>query len=184
MAAWWSDYFSEEGPLSIDRSGAKELGGILAARAALHATLEWLRDNGRQVIMIGPVPVYEKSVPLGQALQAAKIGAQQHSTGAHQRLKNAPFFDAVQALNPGDWFRFPDPIQWMCADDCLVMFDGVPLYRDSNHLSLAGAMALETHIFRGLITTSFDRVRTESVSVNMNAIGALSQSDRSSLLSK
>jgi len=47
-------------------------------------------------------------------------------------------------------FRFLDPIQWLCAAKCVVLKDGIPLYRDSHHLSVAGAMALEDKIFPGL----------------------------------
>lgn len=117
--------------------------GTVAASEGLAATLQWLRDNGKQVILIGPVPVYDKSVPLAQALGVATNRSLLHSTGQDQLAKHAAFYELVSAVQPALSFRFLDPIQWMCSEECATMKAGVPLYRDSHHLSLAGALALQ-----------------------------------------
>ena len=136
LSAYWSAYFREDGPLKA-QAGNPPAWGSDAAKNALHATIEWLRDNGRQVILIGPVPVYEPSVPLALALEKA-TGRRilQSSSDTDQRKKNATFFEVVEAEKHegGAPFRFLDPIQWLCTPLCTVMQDGVPLYRDSHHL--------------------------------------------------
>jgi peptidoglycan/LPS O-acetylase OafA/YrhL len=159
MAAYWNTYFRNNGPLTIREGDKIVANGTDAARDAMHATLGWLRDNGRQVILIGPVPVYDKSVPFAQALEVATNSALLHSTAIEQRSKHGPFLSVVQSFRYEPWFRFLDPIQWMCSDECVVMKAGVPLYRDSHHLSVAGAMALEVDIGRGL--ASFTTARNE-----------------------
>lgn len=124
--------------------------GTAAASEGLAATLQWLRDNGKQAILIGPVPVYDKSVPLAQALGAATNRNLLHSTGQDQLAKHAAFYALVSAVQPAPWFRYLDPIQWMCSDECATMKAGVPLYRDANHLSVAGALALQDKVAMGL----------------------------------
>jgi len=39
-----------------------------------------------------------------------------------------------------------DPITWMCNEQCVVESDGVALYRDAGHLSVAGAMRYQPDI--------------------------------------
>ena len=126
--------------------------GTAAAQQALAATVQWLREHDRQVILIGPVPVYSQSVPLALALEAATGHRLLHSSASDQRSKQAPFLRVVDAVQPGASFRFLDPIQWLCHDDCQVMKDGVPLYRDSHHLSVAGAMALEADLAKAMLS--------------------------------
>ncbi|MBK9346901.1 MAG: hypothetical protein IPN06_11000 [Burkholderiales bacterium] len=117
---------------------------------ALADTLDWLRANGKQVILIGPVPVYDKSVPLAQALEVASQRKLLHSTADQQRIKHAPFYEVVAAAQPGPSFRFLDPVQWMCSSECITMKGGVTLYRDSHHLSVAGVEALLEQVAVGL----------------------------------
>ena len=155
MSASWSTYFRADGPLTMQaaRPPAK---GVVAAKNALASTIQWLRDDGMQVVLIGPVPVYDKSVPLALALEQTTGRKFMRSSMVAQRQKNASFFEVVDSAKRGGGasFRFLDPIQWMCAQDCMVMKDGVPLYRDSGHLSLAGAMAMEPDLRRGLHPTA------------------------------
>ena len=147
MAGYWSSYFNENFPLSVT-TGAK---GTAAAKTGLADTLQWLRDNNRQAILIGPVPVYEKSVPLALALgSATNRNLLQLTTELEQRARNSPFYEVVSAVQPSSWFRFFDPIQWMCSGECITMRAGDPLYRDANHLSLAGAKAMQDKLAIGL----------------------------------
>ena len=146
MAAYWTANFREKGPLS-DQQGDK---GSVAAKNALISTVQWLREQGRQVILVGPVPVYDNSVPMVLALKAITSQRLSPSTATEQRHKNALFFSTVDAIPKGPLFRFIDPIQWFCMDDCRVVKDGIALYSDSNHLSVAGAMAMEANLAKGL----------------------------------
>lgn len=144
MSAFWSTYFREDGPLST-LTGNATAHGTEVAQVALLSTIQWLRDNGRQVVLIGPVPVHENSNPMALALAKATNRKLIHSTFDEQHQKHATFFKVVESINRGDGkqFSFLDPIQWMCTKNCVVMEAGTPLYRDSHHLSIAGAMSLE-----------------------------------------
>jgi len=53
-------------------------------------------------------------------------------------------------------FRYLDPIQWLCLEECEVMRDGVALHHDSHHLSEAGALALKFRLSEGMSMTSHD----------------------------
>ena len=152
MSAFWSAYFKDDGPLTA-AAGEPPAAGTRAAQAALISTIQWLRDNGRQVVLVGPVPAYETSVPMVLALEKATDRELLHSSLNEQRQKHASFFEVVDSVKRGGVgasFRFLDPIQWLCAEECMVMKDGIPLYRDAHHLSIAGAMALEADLSHGL----------------------------------
>lgn len=149
MSAYWGPYFREDGLLT-ERRGGVLVKGTAAAQHALASSVQWLREHGRQVILIGPVPVYDKSVPLALALEFLIGSGLSHSSASEQWSKNAPFLTVVESIQPGASFRFLDPIQWLCVDDCQVMKDGVSLYRDAGHLSVAGAMALKAELTKGL----------------------------------
>ena len=153
MSAYWSAYFREDGPLTL-QAGNTQSKGIDAVKTALISTLQWLRENERQVVLIGPVPIYEMSVPMVLALEKTTSRVLLRSTMNEQRKKNNSFFEAVDQSNQdgGRFFRFIDPIKWMCTEDCKVIKNGTSLYRDSHHLSVAGAMNLETELFNELFT--------------------------------
>jgi peptidoglycan/LPS O-acetylase OafA/YrhL len=158
LSAYWSSYFKDDGPLTA-AAGEPPATGTRAAQAALTSTIQWLRDNRRQVVLVGPVPVYETSVPMALALEKATGRALLHSSLNEQRQKHASFFKVIDsAKRGGASFRFLDPIQWLCAEECMVMKDGIPLYRDEHHLSVAGAMALEAGLSSGLSVLKDSRV--------------------------
>ena len=150
LAAYWSFYFSENDELTSTADYPLAHGSD-AAKAGLISTIQWLRDNGKQVVLIGPVPVFEKNVPLALALGNATDRSLLRSSLDEQITKTALFFEAVNTVKlSGVSFRLFDPIQWLCSEDCMVVKDGIPLYRDSHHLSIAGAMALEPYLATAL----------------------------------
>ncbi len=151
MAASWTRYFREDGPL-ISQKGKPSAEGLDAAINALVSTIQWLRENGRQIIIIGPVPVYDKSVPLALALEKTTGNKFIPPLIALQRLKNVEFFAAVEneTNKEGASVRLLDPILWMCSSECVVLAEGFPMYRDAGHLSVEGAIALQPDLHRGL----------------------------------
>ena len=81
-------------------------------------------------------------IPAALALEAATGQMFGRSSASEERLTNAPFMAVVDEFEPGERFRFVDPVPWLCAPQCELIRDGVSLYRDAHHLSVAGAMAL------------------------------------------
>ena len=146
LAGLWSWYFSERGPLTLAVPGGPTYQGLLAAQRGLQATEQWLRDSGRTLVVIGPVPVYASDVPRALAMQALTGRRTLDQSTARQREKDAPFEAAVRGLPANASFQYLDPLPWLCSNECAVETGGVSLYRDSNHLSVPGAMALESRL--------------------------------------
>jgi peptidoglycan/LPS O-acetylase OafA/YrhL len=150
LAGWWSFYFNDAGPLKIVLEKGSTIEGVAAAKRSLDMTLKWLEANGRTVILIGSVPVYSKNVPAALALEALTGRKALDLSASEQRRKHALFQAQVDGFPRGASFRYLDPIQWLCPQECEVIKDDVPLYRDANHLSIAGAMALQVKLSEGL----------------------------------
>jgi len=168
ISAFWSLYFHQDSELSA-MSGNPPVKGMQAASNALNGTMQWLFDNNKQVIVIGPVPIYEKSVPLSLALEKSMSHPILHSSRTEQQKKHALFFEIIEnAKNDSkNYFQFLDPVQWMCAEDCLIVKDNVSLYRDAHHLSIAGAMNLEKNFLRALVNQSpVDVKNNKSLALN------------------
>jgi len=124
-----------------------ELKGADATAEGLTLTLQWLAEHGKQVILLGPVPVYKKSVPLALALEASSERRFARSTSTEQYGINGSFFKVIESAQPS-FFDYYDPIKSMCTEKCVVIRDGEPLYRDSDHLSATGAMSLKSDLDR------------------------------------
>ena len=59
LASYWSYYFREDGPLAM-LAGSPPAKGTDAAIQALSSTIRFLRDAGKHVVLVGPVPVYRR----------------------------------------------------------------------------------------------------------------------------
>lgn len=139
MAGFWSHYFRSDGPLSVTRNGEK-LYGVNAAQAGLQNTLIWLHESGRRIVLIGPVPVYQKSVPLALALGLANQQKLIHSTAQDQLTYHAQFFQSISTVGTQLDLTLLNPIEWMCTDECVTSHNDKSLYRDAHHLSVEGAL--------------------------------------------
>lgn len=101
LSAHWSGYFREGGPLTAQRDKNPPAQGIEAASNALTETIQWLRDEGRRVILVGPVPEYDKSVPMALALEKSTNRKILHSSISEQRKKHASFFESIETAERG-----------------------------------------------------------------------------------
>jgi hypothetical protein len=81
-------------------------------------------------------------VPLAQALEGHLGKKLLFTTAAQQRRANAGFFDVTDESGA----QIGDPIGWLCIPDCVVSLNGKSLYRDGHHLSVDGALYLETEL--------------------------------------
>lgn len=149
LVGYWSTYFDGNALVTLPESQGSPTGAD-AMRSGLGGTLRWLSERHRLVAVIGPVPTYSAEVPLALALAEAS-GARDvlPMTQASHRERHEPFFDALgESLRPGQ--RLIDPAEWACASKCVVEVDGVPLYRDAHHLSVAGATEYADDLDRAL----------------------------------
>lgn len=166
LAGFWSFYFNTEGELTstapMDHDEKRT-----AAQVALLSTIEWLKGNQKKVILIGPVPVFDRSVPLALALELVREKSYLHSSVEEQRRLHSKFFDVVPRDLSVDEFVFLDPIEWLCEKDCKTFEAGEPIYRDSHHLSMFGAMQLKHRLSNEFSNTGLMSARTSSAaSVN------------------
>lgn len=94
MAAYWSLYFDQDGlpTEQVASAPAKELDTF---KTSFSSTIQWLRGNNIQAVLIGPVPVYQSSVPLGFAMEKVSGHLFRHTSLKEMRNKHAPFFDVV-----------------------------------------------------------------------------------------
>ena len=149
MAAFWSRYFSELGPVKMARDHTEESVGLAAAQTGLRTTLQWLQQNDRAIFLIGPVPAYKKDVPAALAVQTITGKSFIRSTYSEEKFFNAPFLDIVDEFKTASSFRYVSPIDELCTKECLLIKDGITLYRDSHHLSIKGAMVLKEALSKG-----------------------------------
>jgi hypothetical protein len=166
LAGLWSWYFSDSGPLTLAVADGPTYQGLPAAQRGLRATQQWIRDSGRTLVLIGPVPVYPSDVPKALAIQALTGRHTLDRSTARQREKDAAFEAAVRALPADAAFQYLDPLLWLCTRECAVVTDGVSLYRDSNHLSVPGAIALEGRLRTGL---GLDTQATQKVAADQQS---------------
>lgn len=135
MAAFWGRY-QDWNNNGFVRLGADAAGVITNG---LPRTVDKLQAEGVKVILLGPVPTYDLSVPyvyanhamLGQTATSAK----QIEDHNHQ---NREFYSTAKGLSSR--LKFIDPAEWICTPRCAV---GVPpsmFYRDHHHLSISGSM--------------------------------------------
>lgn len=155
VAGFWSTYLREHGPLrSLAPNPAPA--GLPAAAQALEHTLAWLDDAGLRTVVLGPVPTYDKSVPAALAFEAAQGRTVLDRSPALQLQRNQAFFSVVQRLRDRGGITVIDALPWLCDEACRVLHEGVSLYRDSNHLSQAGARLLQPELAAALLVADGD----------------------------
>ncbi len=153
LAGFWRSYFEGLEPLrpAASTPGFEVPDGTEAdtASVALTRTLHRLSTRGRSTVLLGPLPAYEKNVPLALALQT-KLGRNLLPMPLEvHRARHDRFLRTVQALDAAV-VRYVDPSEWLCRPDCATEREGTSLYRDDNHLSRAGALALQPELARAL----------------------------------
>ncbi|MEM9208241.1 MAG: acyltransferase family protein [Pseudomonadota bacterium] len=113
----------------------------------LERTIDTLQGLGKSVIIIGQVPEIGYDVP--STNYSARLTGRDVSTliapsrdDFEQRAGSARRILEVQSESRS--LRYIDPADRLCnAERCAVVMDGVPLYRDDNHLSLRGNVLLQ-----------------------------------------
>jgi peptidoglycan/LPS O-acetylase OafA/YrhL len=116
------------------------------------AVVEGLRAAGKKVVVVYPFPSADNSVPvlLTSAVMRGRDPRTLSISYVKYKKEKAKAFAFLDSL-PRDITRIY-PHQRLCTETgCAMMEDGIPLYFDSNHISIAGAKYLEP-----LFLSSFD----------------------------
>lgn len=120
------------------------------ASAALGETVRRLRALGKRVVIVAPPPS-ASDVDFGRCLElraAGKLvlGADRPDCSideAKYRAQAAPVHALLRRVSREAGVPIFWPDEFLCRDGtCLVELDGVPLYRDTGHLSVAGSRLL------------------------------------------
>ncbi|NRP25223.1 O-acetyltransferase OatA [Aliiroseovarius sp. xm-m-379] len=121
---------------------------------ALVRTITDLREAGKEIIIVGPVPEYRFDVP-SAALRLSMLGSRDFTNYLQQReeyeRRNADVFKAFEVNDVGD--RYIDVWSIMCGSQTCSPFtvDGFPLYNDDNHLVREGMQHVVDEIMRRLM---------------------------------
>ncbi|UWX04052.1 acyltransferase [Pseudoxanthomonas sp. NC8] len=134
MSAHWSTYAKGRTPhVRMESDGESVLSD------ALPRSVSTIRKSGVPVYLMGPLPVYPVDIPAMRTASAMRRKALPSPQTRAEHVRNhEEFFRAARRSPTTAPF---DPSEWMCRADCAVVtHDGHSIYRDSHHLSLAGAM--------------------------------------------
>lgn len=141
LAAYWLAYVRPDGLLET-----ADLKGAAATNEALSLTLNYFLNKKIHVVLLGPVPTFEKNVPHDLATSMMHGREPQASNKVQEYQRNANYFDATNAFKGREGITLLDPIDWLCKPQCKTHDDGISLYRDDDHLSVEGALRLQRNI--------------------------------------
>lgn len=141
MVASWLAYSIPHGFYTLeDRQGRRDNGQVFAP--ALQSTIAEVKGHAGRVILAGPTPGAPGDAPFRMAMSLWKGGARPpENTLARVRQQDRWFWQEARRLQADDQLRLLDPVEWFCdARSCrYVDTENRLLYRDSSHLSQAGA---------------------------------------------
>jgi hypothetical protein len=150
LSGFWSTYFRAGGPITFTAPGGSLYTEQEGAARALSATVSVLQTLGRQTLLLGPAPVYPRSVPAALAMEQA-TGRLFLDRSRHAQDLRHQAFDAQAARLRGERLQVLHPMDWLCpAQTCRLERDGAPLYLDGHHLSPVGARQFVGHLAQAL----------------------------------
>ncbi len=125
-------------------------------REGLEQTVQTLLGMNRQVVIISPVPEIGYDVPTANFI-ATRSGRDLNEIIApsvdEYLNRNQKAFAILGNLQEQYGIQIVDPWQALCVEnECRVTIDGVPLYKDDDHLSLFGS-ELTTIVFEPIFQT-------------------------------
>ncbi len=127
--------------------------GMIALRDDVTQAVSLLLDAGREVIVVGPVPIFDRNIP-GAMMRSERLGLDLLPTQTLDAHKNRPhrlgdeFLDDMQALGAIPFST--EPI--LCPrGECLTNINGRPLYIDDEHLTVFGARLLSIEIDKKIL---------------------------------
>lgn len=130
--------------VDIDVTGDVAFGNAQHFAAGLRRTVESLGSLGRRVVLVAQVPEVGFDVP--SANYSAKLTGRDPNamiapTRAEYLARNDAANGVIAQLRGDHELVLVDPASLLCEEErCNVVEDGMPLYRDDNHLSLRGCV--------------------------------------------
>jgi hypothetical protein len=149
-------YLNEGGADAFVRDAASHEASLDENRAVfrrgLERTLAALRDAGKHVFVVGPIPEVGFDVPTTLARNLwFRRGFQIEPTRDAFMQRQQFVLDTLTDLESQFAFVLIRPDRILCDDSrCSVGTDDRPLYVDDNHLSITGARALQPLFERAL----------------------------------
>ena len=117
-------------------------------------TIGSLTKNGKNVVVVLPVPEAGWSVPIEMAkrlhLKRASVGFDLDTSYEAYRDRNVTVLDTFATFEDTKQVILVDPAEVLCdrvSMRCLNSIGGVPLYYDDDHLSLFGSRMLTEKLF-------------------------------------
>lgn len=134
----------------VGTQGTQSAGNREIFAQGLEDTLRQLNALGKQVILFEGIPELGFNAPQAY-LNASFLGAPlpPTPTRAAYSARNAAVVEVLDTIS----VAYPtveriNPADYMCTPDCLVEVDGILLYRDEDHLSVAGAKRIVPPLFQ------------------------------------
>lgn len=159
LASFWSN-FTEDGEVSMEGAGIEQRfyadASIVPRNAAqakqvferhFLATIETLKSLGVEIYIVNQVPIYRYWVSRHLA-KMLRFGADPASIRRplaehHERMA---FINSVFSKISDARVHVLDPASFLCSDStgyCYGVDGNIPLYRDFNHLTLAGTKRIQ-----------------------------------------
>ncbi len=125
--------------------------GAAAFEAGLASSVKRLREAGKQVLLLDPVPTYRYPVPAALALRWRRGDepAAQGQMAADYRIRQAESLALLQRLTADGQAERVELGPLLCGGPrCQVLEGDASLYFDDNHLSMRGAAKVAPAVLR------------------------------------
>ncbi|SFN47840.1 acyltransferase family protein [Dokdonella immobilis] len=141
LVAIWPSYSMPTGRYSLTNTSG-QMGNTKVFPGSFARTVGELKNWVGRITIVGPTPGAPPDIPLRMALALQQGGALPAGLDALAFGRDASYFwDEINSLGRDPRVRIIDPAPWFCDHKLCRYLDAQDnlLYRDTGHLSLAGA---------------------------------------------
>jgi hypothetical protein len=152
MHAEWAEYQNENGKYSISNRASDNIAKEYIFNEALINTIKILRKNGKQVVIIGPIPKAPNGVQLGYLFHKFKNTKlpDEYEYGTYLK-QNKAFNNLLSNIRRENNIQVIYPSEYLCDyRKCNYMINNRLLYLDDNHLKYPDSVALSPYIRKNI----------------------------------